>query len=120
MSTPEPPQSIPKYIAEGLEKQGPETLRTIAEFADRLAQHKAREMEQELQDRAVDEPEEAPEDWDQDAWDDRLDEVRDVKDVPAKATLTTKTIDNRDYYYYQWREGDKIKSEYVAPVSPAR
>lgn len=37
-------------------------------------------------------------------------------DVPAKATLTTKTIKGNDYYYWQWRDGDEIKSEYVGPV----
>lgn len=34
-------------------------------------------------------------------------------------TLTTKTIDEREYYYLQWREGEKVKSQYVAPVSPS-
>ncbi len=37
----------------------------------------------------------------------------------AKGTLTTKHIDGRDYYYLQWRDGDTIHSQYVAPVSPA-
>jgi hypothetical protein len=32
--------------------------------------------------------------------------------------VTTKTIDEREYYYLQWREGEKVKSQYVAPVSP--
>jgi hypothetical protein len=39
--------------------------------------------------------------------------------VPSKATLTTKTINNNDYYYWQWREGDNIKSKYEAPVNPS-
>jgi hypothetical protein len=30
-----------------------------------------------------------------------------------------KTIDGREYYYLQWRQGDRVKNQYVAPVSPA-
>jgi hypothetical protein len=40
------------------------------------------------------------------------------KDIPAKASIVTKTINDNQYYYFQWREGDTIKSEYLAPVSP--
>lgn len=39
-------------------------------------------------------------------------------DVPAKATITTKEIDDKLYRYWQWREGDKIKSKYKEPVDP--
>ena len=65
---------------------------------------------------AVDKPEEAPNNWSQDDWNDALADA----DAPSRATLTTKTIDGRDYYYYQWHEKGKTKSEYIAPVSPAR
>ena len=38
--------------------------------------------------------------------------------VPSKASITIKTInDNRYYYYWQWRDGDKIHSKYKGPVS---
>ncbi|EMA18794.1 hypothetical protein C442_14170 [Haloarcula amylolytica JCM 13557] len=30
-----------------------------------------------------------------------------------------KTIDDREYYYLQWREGEQVKSQYVAPVGPS-
>jgi len=39
-------------------------------------------------------------------------------DVPAKATITIKEINDNRYYYWQWREGDKIKSKYKSPVNP--
>jgi hypothetical protein len=63
----------------------------------------------------------APEGWDDDEeWQDALEEAFEKADIRrSKGTLTTKTIDGRDYYYLQWREGDKVKSEYVAPVTPA-
>lgn len=119
MPQPDPPKSIPKYIREGLEKQGPETLRTIADFAERMADYKVRQIEQELEEQAVQDAGETPEEWDEEAWTKHVDDIREEKDIPSKATLTTKRIDGRDYYYYQWREGDKITSEYVAPVNPA-
>jgi hypothetical protein len=63
----------------------------------------------------------APEEWeDDDAWQEALEEAFENAEIPrSKGTLTTKTIDGREYYYLQWREGDRVKSQYVAPVSPA-
>jgi len=64
-----------------------------------------------------------PERWgdeDEDEWREALEEAFEEAEISrSKGTLTTKTIDGRDYYYLQWREGDKVKSQYVAPVSPA-
>ena len=37
-------------------------------------------------------------------------------DVPPKATITVKKINNNRYYYWQWREGEKIESKYKGPV----
>jgi len=65
---------------------------------------------------------ETPEEWDEDEaeWEDKLETAREKADIPAsKGTLTTKTIDERDYYYLQWREGETVTSQYVGPVSPA-
>lgn len=36
--------------------------------------------------------------------------------VPANATLTVKQINNNRYYYWQWRDGDSIRSKYKGPV----
>jgi hypothetical protein len=63
-----------------------------------------------------------PDEWDdeEDEWKEALEEAYEEADlVRSKGTLTTKTIDGRGYYYLQWREGDSVKSQYVAPVSPA-
>lgn len=61
-----------------------------------------------------------PEEWEKDEWDDQLDAAREKAAIPpTKGTLTTKTIDGRDYYYLQWREGDTVTSQYVGPVDPA-
>jgi len=61
-----------------------------------------------------------PESWDDSEWADRLAEAREKAALSgSKGTVTTKTIDGRDYYYLQWREGDDVKSQYIAPVDPA-
>jgi hypothetical protein len=67
---------------------------------------------------------EPPDEWteagEEDAWEDALKEAYEAADVPrSKGSLTTKTIDDRQYYYLQWRDGDTVTSKYVAPVSPS-
>ncbi|WP_121744925.1 hypothetical protein [Natronorubrum halophilum] len=52
---------------------------------------------------------------DEDNIEERPDDLPD--DVPAKATITIKEINDNRYYYWQWRKGDKIKSKYKGPVS---
>ena len=94
----------PKYILEGLEKQSPETLREIEQIAIEMADEKERQLETELEEQEV---ADRPKDLDRD-------------DAPPSATLTTKKISGNQYYYWQWREGEKIKSEYIRPVDPKR
>jgi|AntRauTorcE11897_2_1112592.scaffolds.fasta_scaffold07704_3 hypothetical protein len=64
---------------------------------------------------------ETPDEWDdEELWEDNLETARKKADIAAsKGTLTIKTINERDYYYLQWREGQKVRSQYVAPVDPA-
>lgn len=35
--------------------------------------------------------------------------------VPDKASKTVKTINDNEYLYWQWRDGDSIKSKYIGP-----
>ena len=67
--------------------------------AEELAEHKARaaRLEEESSDGEV---------------------VERPDDVPAKATITIKEINDNRYYYWQWREGEKIRSQYKGPVNP--
>jgi len=61
-----------------------------------------------------------PDDWTGEEWEDALTEAFEKADIRrSKGTLTTKSIDGRDYYYLQWREGDTVQSHYVGPVTPA-
>ncbi|ACV49348.1 hypothetical protein Hmuk_3248 (plasmid) [Halomicrobium mukohataei DSM 12286] len=39
--------------------------------------------------------------------------------VPSKATITIKEINDNRYYYWQWRDGEQIRSQYEGPVDPA-
>ncbi|WP_336339653.1 hypothetical protein [Haloarcula brevis] len=67
---------------------------------------------------AVEAPEECEDD--EDDWEEKIDDAYEQAEIArSKGTLTTKTIDDREYYYLQWRDGEKVKSQYVAPVSPA-
>jgi len=101
---PTPPAELPTEIVDILNGYSPDQLQHVARYAEELAEHKAREarLEEELDDDKIDErPEDLPD------------------DVPSKATITIKEINDNRYYYWQWREGDKIKSKYKSPVSPS-
>ena len=96
---PTPPAELPTDIVNTLNDYAPDQLQHVARYAEELAEHKAREA------RLEEETEE-----------DEIDERPD--DVPSKATITIKEINDNRYYYWQWRDGKKIRSKYKAPVSP--
>lgn len=100
-SSPTLPQDIPDDITEKLTDQSPDVLRDIARFADELAEHRGREAQLAEQDKR---------DEDVEVEADRPD------DIPSKATITVKEINDHRYYYWQWREGDQVKSKYKGPV----
>lgn len=61
-----------------------------------------------------------PDSWDDAEWEAKVDAAREKAGLGGfKGTLTTKNINGHDYYYLQWREGETVKSQYVAPVDPA-
>lgn len=100
-STPDPPREVPTDIASKLDEQSPQVLRQIARFTEELAEHREREArlaESEEKEGIEERPEDLPD------------------DVPTKATITIKEINDNRYYYWQWREGEKIKSKYKRPV----
>lgn len=90
---PTPPATIPTQLTNTLDECDADTLRAVAEYANALAEY--RERDQRL-------------DADQDA-DDRPD------DVPSRASITVKEINDNRYEYWQWRDGDQIKSQYKGP-----
>ncbi|MFB9808495.1 hypothetical protein ACFFQF_29200 [Haladaptatus pallidirubidus] len=123
---PQPSDLLPKYLVEGLQKQDSETLQAIAHYAQELRVYRAARAEAErtaaanthqIEQATAEElaakahakgiPEDIA-DW----------STIFEKGVPAKASIVRKTINDNEYYYFQWREGDRIRSEYLAPVSP--
>ncbi|OYR53910.1 hypothetical protein DJ73_06330 [Halorubrum sp. Ea1] len=99
---PTPPANLPTEIVNTLNELSPEQLQGIATYAEALAEHKEREARLE-------------ESADQKEMEERPEDLPD--DVPVKATITIKEINDNRYYYWQWRDGDKICSQYKGPVS---
>ena len=100
---PTPPATLTTETVNTLNESEPEQLREIATYAEALAEHKEREAR--LKESADEEP-----------VGERPDDLPD--DVPAKATITIKEINDNRYYYWQWRDGEKIRSQYKGPVNP--
>jgi hypothetical protein len=100
---PTPPAELPTDIVNTLNDYSPDHLQHVAQYAEELAEHKAREAR--LKDESDDEE-----------INDRPDELPDG--VPSKATITIKEINDNRYYYWQWREGNKVTSKYKGPVNP--
>jgi hypothetical protein len=100
---PTPPADLPTDLINTLNEYSPEQLREVGHYTKDLAEHKEREARL---------SEESKEDEIQNRPDDLPDEV------PTKATITIKEINDNRYYYWQWRDGDKIRSKYKGPVNP--
>ncbi|WP_129116255.1 hypothetical protein [Halegenticoccus tardaugens] len=111
---PTPPDTLPKYLAEGLGNQSPDTLKDIIEYAQKLRddkQHQKAVKDQRRRNKS-------------DQYTDQLQEQdvsanpSDYDAVPANAYVTIKRIDDWQYYYWQWREdGSTWASKYIAPVN---
>ena len=103
-SPPTPPHELPDDVIETLDTHSPEVLRHIARYAEELAEYREREArlaeEIDKEEQIEERPENLPD------------------DVPLKATITVKEINDNRYYYWQWRDGDQIKSKYKGPVNP--
>jgi hypothetical protein len=98
-----PPAELPTDLVNSLNGYSPEQLQHVAQYAEALAEHKAREARLE-------------EESDTDEINERPDDLPD--NVPSKATITIKEINDNRYYYWQWRDGDKVTSKYKGPVNP--
>jgi hypothetical protein len=102
-SPPTPPQELPDDVVESLDTHSPELLRHIAQYAEELAEYREREARLAEQD-------------DEEESEERQEDLPD--NVPSKASITIKEINDNRYYYWQWRDGDKIRSKYKGPVNP--
>ena len=100
---PTPPAGLPAELVDTLNEASPEQLQDVARYAEGLAEHKEQETRLEKES-------------DEDDIEERSDDLPD--DVPSKATITIKEINDNRYYYWQWREGDTVTSKYKGPVNP--
>jgi hypothetical protein len=99
---PTPPQELSTDVVDTLDDYSPELLRHIARYAEELAEYHEREArlaENEENNQVEERPEDLPD------------------DVPSKATITVKEINDNRYYYWQWREGDRVLSKYKGPAN---
>ena len=102
---PTPPQELPVDVVDTLDDYSPELLRHVARYTKDLAEYREREArlaENEGNNQIEEQPEDLPD------------------DVPSKATITVKEINDNRYYYWQWRDGEKIRSKYKGPVDPEK
>jgi len=99
---PKPPTDLPDGIVDTLDDYSPDLLRDVANYTEELAEYREREARldgKEGEDEVKERPDDLPD------------------DVPSKATITIKEINDNRYYYWQWREGDRVKSKYKGPVN---
>jgi hypothetical protein len=118
-SPPTPPSELPDDLVDTLDERPPKLLRHVARYAAELAECREREA------RIANETDESDygDDGDDSDTDERPDDADGETrpdgrpdDVPSKATITTKEINDNRYYYWQWREGDRVTSRYEGPV----
>lgn len=113
---PSPPE-LPDYLRDPLERQPADRLETVAVYASELAQWKREQNRTESKQRRDEETvdEETLETLEER---DVSTEPEDYDDVPASAYVTVKeTKPGYRYFYWQWREGDTWKNEYICPVT---
>ena len=118
-----PAPELPKYLREPLEKQTAGRLEEVSIYAADLADWKRQQNREEF------EHQRAEEEIDEEELE-NLNEreistnSEDYEDIPASgAYITIKTTKETEktsykYYYWQWREGESWKNEYIAPVIP--
>lgn len=102
-SPPDPPPLLSSAIESELHEASTDELRAIADYADRLAEYKERERRLSETEGSTADAESRPDDT--------------PDDVPSNATITVKEIKGNRYYYWQWRDGEKIRSKYKGPVN---
>lgn len=127
ISRPAVPPDLPAYVVEPLQRQSAERLEAIATYARELAAHRRGAGDEP----GGEDPDASPESDDampsKPVDDDQLaaleergvsTDAGDYDDVPdAGAYVTVKeTKPGYRYYYWQWRDGDTWKNQYIAPV----
>ncbi|MWV38813.1 hypothetical protein [Natrialba sp. INN-245] len=110
---------LPAYVLDPLESQSPKRLELVSEYAANLATWKRAKQKRELEEKR-DEEEIDEEDLEDLEDRDISTDPKDYEEVPASGAYITikETKPGYHYYYWQWRDGDSWKNEYVGPVNP--
>ncbi|ELY99822.1 hypothetical protein C482_10062 [Natrialba chahannaoensis JCM 10990] len=95
---PQPPAALDDGLVEALETQDSETLLSVAEYALSLAEWKESLAADEASPSTSQQP--SPES-----------SSESPPSVPDRAVVSVVEIAGERYRYYQWREGDEIRSE---------
>ena len=104
-SQPEPPDTIPKYIYEGLEKQDVATLEDVISYAEELIDYRTQPPEEV----DADEDEEIVEKEKRNGY------TRVVKKVPCGKDCSG--CPHGPYVYHVSRSGNGLDWEYIGPVA---
>ena len=109
-SRPTPPDSLPQYVKEGVERQDADALRDLAEWAEQLAAWKGRDL--------------AADDLEAEVGDDE--ELVDVQDDGSGGTIVERmipcgksncsTCPHGPYKYRAYRDGNTVKTDYIGPA----
>jgi len=115
---PKPPApDLPAYVTDPLEKQSPDRLELVAEYAAALAAWKRAQHDRELEQQRAEESigEEELEALEERGISADPDEYENVPTSGAYITIK-ETKPGYHYYYWQWRDGDSWENEYIGPV----
>ncbi|WP_114579242.1 hypothetical protein [Saliphagus sp. LR7] len=115
---PDPPD-LPKTLLKPLERQSPDRLDDVSAYARELARWKRAERERELAEAR--ERESITDDEETDLRERGIStDPQEYEGVATSGAYITikETKPGYEYYYWQWREGDSWKNEYIAPVDP--
>jgi hypothetical protein len=110
--------NLPAHVRDAVDELSVEELEDLADYAQALADWKREQPPAS--------PDTAPEDAVDDDVVEDLEEQGvsmdpdDYDDVPATGAYITVKEPKQGYryYYWQWRDGDTWKNEYIAPVNP--
>ncbi len=100
---PDPPDSLPKYLSEGLPKQNDETLREVQQWLDELLEYRDRPLEE----KELANSDERVEDLEETSKGTIV-----VKKVPC-GKETCSSCPHGPYRYLYYREGNTVKSDYL-------
>ena len=110
-----PPAELSGTLIDELQASSTTELRTVDSYVDALLDHRPTESDGDS-DSTHSEISDSNEKDNEIAENPSTTDGR-PDDVPARATVTIKEINDNRYYYWEWGDGDQIRSKYKSPAS---